>query len=178
MRYGATIVNAPRGRGTQLRAGAHAATTDWMLFLHADTALKSGWSHAVATHMQRTENEMKAAVFQFALDDPSPQARRLERMVAWRTRVLGLPYGDQGLLIHRTLYDSIGGFKDIQLMEDVDIIRRVGKRRLAVLDADAITSAVSWQNSGWLLRSARNLVCLGLYFIGVPPAAILKVYGR
>jgi rSAM/selenodomain-associated transferase 2 len=177
-RFGATVVTAARGRGTQLRAGAQVAATEWMLFLHADTVLDSGWRQAAAAHMQRSDAAMIAAVFKFALDDPSPQARRLERLVAWRTRVLGLPYGDQGLLIHRMLYDSVGGFKPMPLMEDVDIIRRIGKRRLVVLNARATTSAAHWQKYGWLRRSARNLLCLGLYFVGMPPGIIARVYGR
>jgi rSAM/selenodomain-associated transferase 2 len=177
-RCGADLVTTPRGRGTQLRAGAAAATADWLLFLHADTVLEAPWRKAVLQHMARPDAQHMAAVFQFALDDPSPAARRLERLVAWRTRVLGLPYGDQGLLIHRALYDQIGGYKDIPLMEDVDIIRRIGKRRLTMLDARATTSAVRWRQSGWLWRSTRNLVCLSLYFAGVPPTALVKVYGR
>jgi rSAM/selenodomain-associated transferase 2 len=177
-RFGAAVISAPCGRGTQLRAGAQLVATDWLLFVHADTVLARGWRDAVAGHIQRADAAGTAAVFQFALDDPAPQARRLEKIVAWRTRVLGLPYGDQGLLIHRALYTSIGGFKAIPLMEDVDIIRRIGKRRLVVLDARAVTSAMRWQNSGWLRRSARNLFCLALYFVGVPPTVIAKVYGR
>jgi rSAM/selenodomain-associated transferase 2 len=177
-RNGAAVMIAPRGRGTQLRAGAQVVVSDWMLFLHADTLLDGAWHTAVVAHTQRADTKMTAAVFKFALDDPSPQARRLERFVAWRTRALGLPYGDQGLLIHRTLYDSVGGFKDLPLMEDVDIVRRISKRRLAVLDVRALTSATRWQNSSWLLNSARNLFCLTLYFVGVPPTAIAKVYGR
>jgi rSAM/selenodomain-associated transferase 2 len=177
-RLGAKVIAAPRGRGTQLIAGAAVAETDWLLFLHADTLLDSGWRHVVAAQMRREDAPKFAAVFQFALDDTSPQAQRLERLVNWRARALGLPYGDQGLLIHRTLYDAVGGFKDMPLMEDVDLIRRIGKRRLAVLDARAITSAVRWHQSGWVRRSARNLLCLGLYFVGVQPKTIAKVYGR
>lgn len=176
--HGATVIVAPRGRGLQLKAGAQRAQTDWLLFLHADTVLEGAWHIAVTAHMKHTSAPDFAAVFQFALDDPSPAARRLERLVAWRTRALGLPYGDQGLLIHRALYDQIGGYKDIPLMEDVDIIRRIGKRRLTMLNARATTSAVRWQQSGWFWRSARNLVCLSLYFAGVPPTALAKVYGR
>ncbi len=175
--FGATVISASRGRGTQLRAGAAAARTDWMLFLHADTILDASWRDEVNAHMRRGLAET-AAVFQFALDHPSPAARRLERLVALRGRALGLPYGDQGLLIHRALYDQIGGYTDIPLMEDVDIVRRIGKRRLTVLDARATTSAVRWQQSGWLWRSARNLICLGLYFAGVSPATLVKFYGR
>ena len=71
--------------------------------------------------------EQRAGYFALALDDPAPAARRLERLVAWRCRWLALPYGDQGLLIHHALYDAAGGYAAIPLMEDVDLVRRLGR---------------------------------------------------
>jgi hypothetical protein len=119
----------------------------------------------------------RAGYFRFALDDPSPVARRLERMVAWRCRALALPYGDQGLLIPRALYRAVGGFRPIPIMEDVDLVRRLGRRRLVALPAEALTSAERWRRDGWTWRSARNLVCLALWFLGVPPRLIRRLYG-
>jgi len=177
-RFGATAVRAPRGRGQQLRAGAHCVQTEWMLFLHADTALQEGWRAEVERFMCATTGTGRAAVFQFGLDDGSSAARRLERWVKWRTQSLGLPYGDQALLINRTLYDQIGGYRPIPIMEDVDIVRRIGRRRLVLLTSRAVTSAQRWRREGWLRRSARNLLCLSLYFIGVPPTTIARVYGQ
>jgi rSAM/selenodomain-associated transferase 2 len=174
---GARAIPAARGRGSQLVAGAAAATQEWLLFLHADTALEPGWQTTVARFMSDPSRCERAGVFRFALDDDSPQARRLERLVAWRTRWLGLPYGDQGLLIHRAFYDRLGGFRALPLMEDVDLIRRIGKHRLGALDATATTSARRWRDDGWLRRSARNLGCLSLYFLGVPPRILKRLYG-
>jgi hypothetical protein len=147
-----------------------------LLFLHADTVLGPGWAEAVRRFAADPANEGRAAVFRFALDDRAPAACRMERLVAWRGRVLGLPYGDQGLLIGRAFYDRIGGFRALPLMEDVDIVRRIGRRRLVLLDAAATTSAMRYRRGGYLLRPARNLFCLSLYFMGVPPRLILKVY--
>ena len=110
------------------------------------------------------------------LDDPDPRARRIERLAAWRARVLGLPYGDQGLLIARPFYESIGGFRPIALMEDVDIVRRIGRRRLVLLDAGAETSAARYRRDGWLLRPLRNLTLLTCYFLGVPPGLLERYY--
>lgn len=174
---GATVVRARRGRGGQMIAGAALATSDWLLFLHADTVLETGWRREVEAFVTSPANRMRAAVFQFVLDDASPQARRLETQVALRTRMFALPYGDQGLFISRAFYDALGGFRDIPIMEDVDIVHRIGRRRLACLEARAITSAARWRQRGWLRRSARNLGCLALYFAGVPPRHIVKVYG-
>jgi hypothetical protein len=100
----------------------------------------------------------------------------LERAVAWRCRVLGLPYGDQGLLIHRDLLRSVGGMRPLPLMEDVDLIRRLGRSRLVPLAADAVTSARKWETQGYLRRSVRNLLCLSLWFAGVPPRLISRIY--
>jgi hypothetical protein len=88
-----------------------------------------------------------------------------------------LPYGDQGLLVPSALYRSVGGFRPLPLMEDVDLVRRIGRRRLAMLDCEAWTSAERWRRDGWIHRSARNLFCLGLYAVGVPPARIARIYG-
>jgi len=171
---GTVVVAGPRGRGVQIAAGIAAAGSPWLLLLHADTRLAAGWAAAAAAHM-RTEPD-RAGYFRFALDSADLRARRLERAVAWRCRALALPYGDQGLLIARTLLDAVGGVRPLPLMEDVDLIRRLGRRRLALLPANAVTSAVRWERDGWRRRSARNLACLAMWYAGVPPGWIARVY--
>lgn len=172
---GVRVIGASRGRGSQLAAGAAAAGGSWLLFLHADTVLEPGWRDEAEAFMAASPD--RAAAFRFALDDGSPQARRLERMVAWRCRVFGLPYGDQGLLISRALYRRVGGYRPLPLMEDVDMVRRLGRDRVALLSAAAVSSAERWRRDGWLIRSARNLLCLGLFGIGIPASVIRRVYG-
>ena len=174
---GALVVDASSGRGTQLIAGAAAAGGEWLLFLHADCRLAPGWEDAVAAFIARPAAADGAGYFRFALQDADPKARRLERVVAWRCRVLALPYGDQGLLIARGLYDAIGGFRPIPLMEDVDLARRLGRRRLAPIAARAVSSARRYRREGYLRRPLRNLLCLSLYFAGVPPRRIARLYG-
>lgn len=177
---GARLVRAMPGRGGQLAAGAAAARGDWLLFLHADTRPEPGWIEVARRFMADPANTRRAGYFRFALDDASPAARRLERLVAWRCRMLALPYGDQGLLISRALYDAVGGYRPLPLMEDVDLVRRLvrqgGRARLAALPATAVTSAERWRRQGWTRRSARNLACLGLWFVGVPPGIIRRLY--
>jgi rSAM/selenodomain-associated transferase 2 len=174
---GARIVVAPRGRGSQLAAGAVAAAGDWLLFLHADCRLEPGWEDAVGTFLAAPNAQSRAGYFDFALDDQAPAARRLERIVAWRCRVLALPYGDQGLLIARTLYEEVGGFRPLPLMEDVDLVRRLGRRRLARIFARCIASARRYRRDGYFRRPLRNLLCLSLYFARVPPERIVRLYG-
>ena len=176
-RRGARVVSAKRGRGSQLAAGAVAAEGEWLLFLHADTRLDAGWIGEASNFVGDPANASQAAVFTFRLDDPAPQARRVERLVRWRIRMLALPYGDQGLLIHRRLYEEIGGYDAaLPIMEDVDIVRRIGRRRLAHLETAASTSAARYRSGGWWMRPARNLYCLALYFLGASPERIRRIY--
>ncbi|MDP6786894.1 MAG: TIGR04283 family arsenosugar biosynthesis glycosyltransferase [Rhodospirillales bacterium] len=174
--HGATVVAAPRGRGAQLAEGAKRASGRWLLFLHADTVPGAGWAEAVATFTADPANRDRWAVFRFALDDRGAAPRFMERAVAWRGRVLGLPYGDQGLLVGRGLYDAVGGYRSLALMEDVDLVRRLGRRRLRVLDVAAVTSAKRYRDGGYLRRPLLNLCCLGLYFLGVSPAVLARIY--
>lgn len=174
---GVRVVVAARGRGPQLAAGAAAASGAWLLFLHADCWLEAGWQVAARDFLEAPEAAQRAGYFRLALDDVAPAARRLERLVAWRCRVLGLPYGDQGLLISRTLYEDVGGFAPIPLMEDVDLTRRIGRRRLVALDASCVASARRYRRDGYWRRSSRNLLCLSLYFAGVAPRHVARLYG-
>jgi rSAM/selenodomain-associated transferase 2 len=173
-RLGARVVVAPRGRGIQLAAGIAAARGDWLLLLHADTRLDPAWPTA-ANDFMATHGEY-AGYFRFVLDVEDRRARRLERLVAWRCRRLALPYGDQGLLLSRKLLDQVGGVRPLPLMEDVDLVRRIGRRRLIGLEVAAVTSAARWQRDGWYRRSLRNLGCLAMYRAGVPPRLLARIY--
>ena len=173
---GARVVTGPRGRGAQLAAGAHAAGGSWLLFLHADTCLAEGWLAAVARFIADPANAGRAGYFQFALDDAKPAARRLETLVAWRCKIFALPYGDQGLLIAREFYQQLGGYRDWPLMEDVDFVRRIGRARLVALPVAAVTSAQRYRRAGYFRQSLSNLVLLSLYFLGVPPATLARLY--
>ena len=174
---GARVIQAPKGRGVQLSAGAKEATGRWLLFLHADTTLEPFWSTTVTSFMRGKGNGLKAAYFTFALDDASSAARRVEVLANWRARWLGLPYGDQGLLMSRKLYHSLVGFLDIPLMEDVDMVRRIGRDKLVELPATATTSSVRYRRDGYWRRPIRNLCLLALYFMGVSPQRLARLYG-
>lgn len=174
---GARVIAAPRGRGPQLAAGGAATTGDWLLFLHADTVLAPGWSKAAAAFMGDRGNVQRAAYFRFRLDDDSAPARRVERLTHWRCRRFGLPYGDQGLLLHRDFYAALGGYPPMVLMEDVALVRRIGRRRLVGLAHDAVTAATRYRREGYWRRPARNLCCLTLFLLGMPADRIARLYG-
>lgn len=173
---GAKLIVGPKGRGTQLRAGAGAATGDWLLFLHADTVLGAGWGAATRAHIERYADQ--AGYFRLRFDDDGPMARLTSGWANLRSRIFGLPYGDQGLLISRRLYDSVGGFPDLPLMEDVDLVLRIGRRRMRMLPVSGVTSAERYVRDGWLRRGLRNLITLTLFRLGVPAHRLVKWYAR
>lgn len=173
---GLTLIEAAPGRGRQLATGARAARGEWFLFLHADSALQRGWGAVVRGFTGNTENAFRAGYFQLLLDDGAAPARRVEDLANWRARVLGLPYGDQGLLVSRAFYEILGGYPDWPLMEDIDLVRRIGRRRLIALPSAVTTSARRYRRDGYWLRPARNLCCLALYFAGLPPHLIERIY--
>jgi rSAM/selenodomain-associated transferase 2 len=164
-----------RGRGAQLGAGAKIASGDWLLFLHADTVLQANWCEVVWSHILAPHQEM-AAYFQLAFDQPHRAARRVAGLANWRARVLGLPYGDAGLLISRALYDEIGGYQPLPLMEDVDLIRRIGKSRLLGMQGVAQTSGAKFERGGWLRVPLRNIVLAGAFLAGMKPQVLARWY--
>lgn len=170
----ARVIDCAPGRGRQLAAGAEAARHDWLLFLHADTVLPLDWEKTVARFTTAERNAERAGYFDLAFDAQSPPARRVAALANWRARNWGLPYGDQGLLIHRALYQEMGGFReDLAVMEDVDLARRLGPMRLKPIAGDGrnpavTTSAAKYQTQGWWARPLKNLFCLFLFLAGLP----------
>ena len=172
---GATFLPAPRGRGPQLRAAAETARGEWLLFLHADTVLSDDWVAAARAHM--AHGGARAGWFRLRFDAKGVAPRLVAGWANLRSR-LGLPYGDQGLLIHRALYRKVDGYPPFPLMEDVSIVRALGRRRLARLNAIATTSADRYEAAGWLRRGARNLLTLARYFLGANPETLAKSYEK
>jgi rSAM/selenodomain-associated transferase 2 len=178
---GADVVVSAPGRGGQLAQGAALARFPWLLFLNADTVLEDGWERSATAFMRRVdrgERSMAAGAFTFRLDDKGIAPRLLERLVHLRCKILRIPYGDQGLLIPRQLFDAVGGYKNLPIMEDLDLARRLGRRRLAMLDANAVTSAERYKRDGYLSRSFRNQMCHVLYGAGLPVSVIARLYGN
>lgn len=176
---GADILTTRPGRGIQMAAGARRARFPWLLFLHADTVLAPGWEREAAAFIERVDagsRDPAAAAFSFALDDIGIAPRLLEGLVRLRSSVLRLPFGDQGLLIPRRLYDEIGGYKPVELMEDVDIVLRLRRSRMIMLRSQAVTSALRYRRDGYFKRALRNQLCLAMFFLKFPVSRIARVY--
>jgi rSAM/selenodomain-associated transferase 2 len=177
---GTHLVQAPRGRGTQLDAGAAVARGDWLLFLHADTVLEPSWAKEADAFIERVESgrqHQAAAYFRFSLDDDGFMPRLVESLVGMRCLLFALPYGDQGLLISRAHYVRLGGFRPLPLMEDVDLVRRLNRHELVRLKSRAVTSAQRYRSEGYLSRGFRNLGLMLLYYLRVPPRLLARLYG-
>ena len=176
--FGATVLTAPPGRGGQLKAGAAAARGDWLLFLHADTVLDHGWAREAEAFMG--EGEARAGVFTLRFDARGLAPKIVAAGAMARTHIFKSPYGDQGLLISRRLYDEIGGYRDIKLFEDVDIVRRLvahgGRGALHVFAAKAVTSAERYEREGYAARVLKNLWLLARYRAGAAPDALARDY--
>ncbi|MEO1206931.1 MAG: TIGR04283 family arsenosugar biosynthesis glycosyltransferase [Pseudomonadota bacterium] len=176
---GAIVVQSAPGRGRQIAAGARHARGSWLMVLHADTVLDPGWLKDAASFMEKVDTGKRppgAAAFRFALDDDGLPPRILEWLVALRANLFKRPYGDQGLLIPKSLYDGLGGIRSIPIMEDLDFVSRLGGRRLSVLRTAAVTSASRYRANGYLRRILRNQYCLLLYVLGRPIDEIASVY--
>jgi glycosyltransferase involved in cell wall biosynthesis len=167
---GAHIVHARKGRGAQLIEGAAIAKGDWLLFLHPETSLEPGWEVEAESFINQALMERpRAAVFRFALDDFGGESRRAEAKANLRASLFALPYGDQGLLIPKRLYQKIGGYRALADMEDADLVRRIGRRRLVGLRARAVNVARPHKNA-W-----RGLALALLHALRVPSGVLAKL---
>ena len=173
---GARTVRTSAGRGRQMNAGARTLASPWILFLHADSRLPRETRDALLSWL-RSSASVEAAHFRFRLDRDGLWWSLIERGQRIRERLTGLTYGDQGLLISRTRYERVGGFPEIPVMEDVEVVRRL--RRDGGLDrigAPLITSARRYESEGPVRACLRNLGLILLYSLSVRPDRLARWY--
>lgn len=177
-RFGARVLTAPPGRGGQLKAGAEAAQGRWLLFLHADTVLAPGWADEVCALIDADVYD--AGVFTLAFDAKGVAPWLVAAGAMMRTKLMKSPYGDQGLLISRAAYERAGGFQELPLFEDVDIVKRFLRSdphaMFHVFRSKAVTSAERYEREGYVKRVVRNFILLMRYRFGASPEKLSKDY--
>ncbi len=173
--YNVKVIQAPRCRAIQMNAGVKEAQGNIFLFLHADTHLPKNWTSMVRSAL--AEPATAAGGFELAIDGNERGLRIVERLTNFRSRKLQLPYGDQAIFLGADLFRRIGGYSDLPIMEDFDLIRRLRKfGRIVIAPARAITSARRWQDMGiWRTTLINQAMILG-YLIGVSPARLARWY--
>lgn len=169
---GAIVVSGSRSRGGQLRRGCAQAQGAWLLVLHADTILIEGWTADV---IQLIESGAGAGYFRLGFRAKGIAPKIVAGWANLRSKLLGLPYGDQGLLIRRSVYEGAGGYPDIPLMEDVALMRALPAKPQA-MQARAWTSADKYQRQGWVKRGTLNLLMLLRYLLGAKPETLAREY--
>jgi len=172
---GCAVVRSAPGRGRQLQAGVGAARGDWLLVLHADARLTPAAVAEAETALSRPE--VQFAAWPLAIEGPGAWLRLVERGAALRWRFFGLAYGDQGLLLRRTLYDAAGGYPDYRIMEDVVLARRLGRLARGVRFRHPILAdGRRWRREGQVTASLRNVALLLLFLAGVGPERLARWY--
>jgi rSAM/selenodomain-associated transferase 2/rSAM/selenodomain-associated transferase 1 len=174
---GAHVVTCPQGRATQLNTGASLARGNTLLFLHADTWLPRDWVSAVAWTL--AQPNVAAGAFGFGVRESFPGRGMVEFTTNLRSRWLQAPYGDQGLFLRRAYFEELGGYADMPIMEDYEIVRRLrGYGRIITLRDPAPTSGRRWQQLGWLQTTATNHLIVAAYHLGVSPERLEHWYCR
>lgn len=176
LEFGAVLASSSPGRGPQLTAGAKLARGEVLLFLHADSSLsQTSWD---AFHRALRDPDVDGGAFRFSLSGaPGVWPRVYEFFVNLRSRWLGLPYGDQGYFVRRTVWERVGPFRPIPLMEDVEWWSRLRRHaRVKILPAPLVTSPRRFQHRGWLASAVRNLTLLAAWKLGVPPERLDVLY--
>ena len=155
---GVNIVKSlKKNRGYQLRIGALNASAEWLLFIHADSRLEPSWVKSLYRIINDETSKNFAWYFDFKLKNDNLEFRFLEIAVALRSHFLQLPYGDQGLLIHKDLYNSSGGYSSLKIMEDIDLITRITKtNKVKRIREKIFTDDKKWSNSNIIKRAIAN----------------------
>jgi len=154
--YGAKVfISKERNRGFQLDIGAKNSKGEWLIFLHADTRLTHDWFKKINSFLKGNKNSIY--YFEFKINHKKIIYRVLEILVNFRSKFFKQPYGDQGLIIHRTNYFKNNGFRKIPLMEDVDFLRRLNpKKNLKQLNLPIFISSRKWERTNIFLQAIKN----------------------
>ena len=172
---GVRVLQTGPGRALQMNSGAQAATGEILLFLHGDTILPPEFDKSVRFALTRAN--VVAGAFELKIEASTRGLRMLERMVNWRSRYLQMPYGDQAIFLTNKTFWQGGGFPEMPIMEDFELIRQLKRRgKIAIVPVAVITSPRRWQKLGLLKTTSINQLVIIAYFLGISPDRLARWY--
>jgi rSAM/selenodomain-associated transferase 2 len=171
-------VISPKGRGRQMNKGASVATGDILLFLHTDTELPENAFMTISTVIDR--KQYVGGAFDLGIKSGRLIFRLIEKMVYIRTRITGIPYGDQAIFIKKDFFAGMNGYQEIPIMEDVELMRRIKKSgyKICIIPQRVSTSPRRWEKEGIIYCTLRNWALIILYLSGFKPEKLAKFYYR
>ncbi len=169
---------SPRGRGKQMNKGASVAKGEILVFLHTDTELPEHAMRAISSVMD--DAKYAGGAFDLGIKSGRSVFRLIEKLVYVRTRLTRIPYGDQAIFIRKEVFDTMDGFKEIPLMEDMEFMRRMKRSgyNICIIPQKVKTSPRRWEKEGIMYCTLRNWILKGLYHLGVKPGKLVKFYYR
>jgi rSAM/selenodomain-associated transferase 2/rSAM/selenodomain-associated transferase 1 len=174
---GAKVIHSKPGKAVQMNAGASAAAGDILVFLHADTLLPGGFRNQIVSALN--QKGVAAGAFRLRIDSDAAGLRIIENAANWRSRLLRMPYGDQALFVKKSLFDEIGGFPDLPIMEDFLLVRRLKRKgKTVILPAAVVTSPRRWLHLGILKSWLINQLIVIAYYLGATPQQLTRFYRR
>lgn len=169
-------ISSEKGRARQMNAGASVATGDVLIFLHADTELPSRALGRISSFIDR--KECVAGAFDLGIKSEKLVFRVIAAMSSFRSRWSRVPFGDQAVFIRREYFHKIGGYRQIPLMEDVELMRRIRKSggKIWIIPDRVMTSPRRWEKEGVIFCTLRNWTLRTLYLLGVSPEKLARFY--
>lgn len=173
-----TIITCPcqQGRGCQMNTGAARATGDILVFLHVDTILPTNALLLIQKTLQN--QQLVGGAFTLRIQSHNLLLRMMAAFSTFRSQITRAPYGDQVIFLRKSYFDAIGRYKDIPLMEDVELMRRIKKKKgeIVILPTPVITSDRRWNQEGLLYTAVRDTIIIFLYWCGMPAEKLAKFY--
>ncbi|MCA9046204.1 MAG: TIGR04283 family arsenosugar biosynthesis glycosyltransferase, partial [Planctomycetaceae bacterium] len=170
------VITSDRGRSRQQNVGASVATGDVLLFLHADCRLPATAVADICEALSRSP-QIIAGCFQQRIDNDNWKYRITEWGDLWRVRLLGWMYGDQGIFVRRDVFERVGGFPELDLMEDIAFSKLLSRQgRKVVLASKLTVSARRWEKMGMVWQAVRNWTFVVLWHLGISAATLARWY--
>ncbi|MCC5666507.1 TIGR04283 family arsenosugar biosynthesis glycosyltransferase [Nostoc sp. CHAB 5784] len=172
---GVKVISSSPGRAVQMNTGAIAATGEILLFLHADTCLPTGFDDMVRTALQQPGT--LAGAFNLRIDASLLSLRWVELGVNLRSHFYQMPYGDQAIFLTKAVFQQIGNFPELPIMEDFELMRRLKRTgRIVIIPTPVVTSARRWLQKGVFKTTLLNQIVIIAYLLGVSPERIRRWY--